>query len=332
MFTIAEIAQAHDGSLGIAHSYIDALSKTGIDAVKFQVHIADAESSLFENFRIKFSYEDNTRYDYWKRMEFTAEQWAGLKKHSEDVGLEFIASPFSIEAVDLLEKINLKTYKVASGEVQNKLLIDKIGALNKKVILSSGLSTFQEIENTVNWLKGAGCKDLSILQCTTSYPCLPENWGLNIIKELKDMFNFPIGYSDHSGEIYSGIAAYLYGAEILEFHAVFDKKMFGPDSSSSLNFDQINELVYAISKLEIAINNPNDKNILDGKQENKIIFGKSLSVNKNLTKGDLIKISDLETKKPSGMGISASEYENIIGKELLIDIEKGSFLTNKYLK
>lgn len=104
MFLIAEIGQAHEGSLGIAHSYIDALATTGVNAVKFQTHIAHAESSEFEPFRVKFSYEDDTRYDYWKRMEFSAEQWAGLKQHCDDKGLEFISSPFSNAAVDLLEK------------------------------------------------------------------------------------------------------------------------------------------------------------------------------------------------------------------------------------
>src|SRR6476620_1801526 len=123
---IAEIAQAHEGSLGIAHSYIDALKPTGVNVVKFQTHIAAAESSAFEPFRVKFSFEDETRYDYWKRMEFTPEQWAGLKKHCEDCGLEFISSPFSNAAVDLLESLNVKRYKIGSGEVTNRLMMEKI--------------------------------------------------------------------------------------------------------------------------------------------------------------------------------------------------------------
>ena len=132
MYLIAEIGQAHDGSLGQAHSYIDALSKSNISAIKFQIHIADAESSSYEDFRVKFSYEDKTRFDYWKRMEFTLEQWKGLKQHCEDVKLDFIASPFSCKAVDLLKSINNETYKIGSGEVNNKLMIEKIVKLKKK--------------------------------------------------------------------------------------------------------------------------------------------------------------------------------------------------------
>ena len=110
VFIIAEVAQAHEGSLGILHSYIAALAKTGIDAIKFQTHIAEAESSEYEHFRIEFSYEDATRYDYWKRMEFTLEQWKGIKQHCDEVGLEFISSPFSNMAVDWLEEIGVQKY------------------------------------------------------------------------------------------------------------------------------------------------------------------------------------------------------------------------------
>jgi N-acetylneuraminate synthase len=121
MFIIAEIGQAHNGSLGMAHAYIDALAKTGIDAIKFQTHIAEAESSIHEPFRVKFSKQDATRFDYWKRMEFTLEQWKDLKAHCDDVGLEFMSSPFSNVAVDVLETVGVKRYKIGSGEVNNFL-------------------------------------------------------------------------------------------------------------------------------------------------------------------------------------------------------------------
>ena len=119
---IAEIAQAHDGSVGILHSFIDALAATGVDAIKFQTHIAVAESSEHEPFRKKFSYVDKTRFDYWKRMEFTYEEWQEIKNHCEQVNLEFLSSPFSCAAVELLEKQRVKRYKVGSGEINNHLL------------------------------------------------------------------------------------------------------------------------------------------------------------------------------------------------------------------
>ena len=143
-FLIAEIGQAHDGSLGILHSYIDAVATTGVDAIKFQTHIAEAESSAAEPFRVNFSYEDATRYDYWHRMSFTKAQWIEIKKHCEEVGLEFMSSPFSQSAVDLLEEIDVKRYKIGSGEVNNFLMLEKIAKTGKPIILSSGMSSFVE--------------------------------------------------------------------------------------------------------------------------------------------------------------------------------------------
>ncbi|WP_457618009.1 N-acetylneuraminate synthase family protein, partial [Lutibacter sp.] len=148
MKIIAEIAQAHDGNLKIAHKYIDAVSKTGVDAIKFQTHIAEAESSMYEPFRVRFS-NDKLRFDYWKRMEFTLEEWKALKRHCDDVNLEFMSSPFSNTAVDLLEKVGVKTYKVGSGEVTNFLLLEKIAQTGKPMIISSGMSSFSELDKTV---------------------------------------------------------------------------------------------------------------------------------------------------------------------------------------
>ena len=137
---IAEIAQAHDGSVGILHSYIEALATTGVDAVKFQTHIAEAESSEFETFRIPFSYVDKTRFDYWQRMELTCDQWIEVREHCHKAGMKFISSPFSCKAVDLLEEAGVDSYKIGSGEVNNHLLLEKIGLTGKPVILSSGMS------------------------------------------------------------------------------------------------------------------------------------------------------------------------------------------------
>ena len=148
-YLIAEIGQAHEGSLGILHSYIDAVASTGVQAIKFQLHLAQAESSSYEPFRVKFSYEDQTRYDYWKRMEFTLEQWKEIKTHCDEVGLDFICSPFSNLAVDWLEEIGVKYYKIGSGEVNNLLLLEKIAQTKKPVIISSGMSSFSELDKTL---------------------------------------------------------------------------------------------------------------------------------------------------------------------------------------
>jgi N,N'-diacetyllegionaminate synthase len=325
IFLIAEIAQAHEGSLGIAHSYIDALSKTGVDAIKFQTHIAEAESSEYEKFRVKFSYEDDTRFDYWKRMEFTLDQWIGLKKHCDEVGIEFISSPFSSSAVNLLEKVGVKKYKIGSGEVNNRLLIDKICKTGKEIFLSSGMSSYKELDEAISWINLHQNK-LSVFQCTTNYPTLPEEWGLNVIQEMKSRYRLPIGFSDHSGEIYASLAAATLGAELLEFHAVFNKEMFGPDTRSSLAIDQVVQLVKGIRQIEEATYEIVNKDQNQKFTELKDNFGKSLCVNKDLKAGHIISFEDLEAKKPRNKGVDASLYIDIIGKSLKSDLDKWSFL------
>ena len=326
MYIIAEIGQAHEGSLGILHSYIDALATTGIDAIKFQTHIAEAESSEHEPFRVKFSYEDATRYDYWKRMSFTLEQWKGIKSHCDEVGLEFVSSPFSNAAVDLLEEAGVSRYKIGSGEVNNLLMLEKIAKTRKPVILSSGMSSFTELDVSVDFLQKRNI-DVSVLQCTTAYPTKPEEWGLNVIDELKARYDLPTGFSDHSGDIFACLAAVAKGAEILEFHAVFDKRMFGPDTKASITIDEIKKLVEGVRAIEISLKYNIDKQDNARFSELKGIFEKSLAVNKDLKAGAVITFDDLEAKKPKGHGMDASQYQSVIGKKVSIDLKQWDFLT-----
>lgn len=328
MYFIAEIGLAHDGSLGIAHSYIDALAELNIDAIKFQMHLPEFESSEYEKFRVNFSYADKTRYEYWERTSFKYEEWKGLVEHCKEKNIDFIISPFSIEACNWSKSLGIKKIKIGSGEVSNHLMIDNILTFADSLILSSGLSTKSEIIDSLN-IASSKIDDLTILQCTSSYPTEPEEWGLGFITELKRTFpKLKIGYSDHSGEIYSSLGAIAFGAEVIEFHSVFDKKMFGPDTPSSLNLKQIKKLVNGGRKLFRSINTPYDKNHAL-KKDYKNLFGKSLSINKNLIAGHTISIDDLETKKPSGYGIDPKNYREIIGKKIKSSMNKGDFLNIK---
>ena len=329
-YIIAEIGQAHEGSLGILHSYIDAVAQTGVNAVKFQMHIAEAESSGHEPFRVKFSLEDETRFDYWKRMGFSLEQWKGIKKHCDEAGLDFICSPFSNLAVDWLEEIGVKYYKIGSGEVNNFLILEKIAQTGKSVILSSGMSSYAELDQTVAFLKERNV-DFSILQCTTAYPTQPEQYGLNVIQELKNRYNLPVGFSDHSAKIETCIAATALGAHILEFHVVFDRQMFGPDSKSSLTISETKDLVISVRNIAIALSNSIDKNNNEVFSSLKQIFEKSLAVNKNLSKNHILTFNDLESKKPKGLGIDASRFQEIIGKALNKDLKQWDFLNESDL-
>lgn len=329
--TIAEIGQAHDGSLGAVHAYIDALAETGVSAVKFQTHIAQAESSIHEPFRVKFSKQDKTRYDYWKRMEFTAEQWVEIGQHCKEKGMQFISSPFSNAAVDVLEQAGVDVYKIGSGEVNNFLLLEKVAQTGKPLIISSGMSSYEELDATVEFLKQRGVS-FSILQCTTSYPTKADQYGLNVIGELKQRYAVPVGFSDHSAKISTAVAAAALGAKLLEFHVVFDRAQFGPDSNSSLTIDEVAQLVSAVKDIEIALDNPVDKTDNSAFTELKGIFEKSLAVNKDLPAGHVLNFEDLEAKKPKNYGIDAAKFEAVIGKTLNKSLNAWDFLTENDLE
>jgi N,N'-diacetyllegionaminate synthase len=324
-YIIAEVGQAHDGSLGMAHSFIDSLVGSDVDAIKFQTHIAEAESSAHEPFRTKFSYEDNTRYDYWKRMEFTLEQWRGIKEHCDKAGLDFISSPFSNAAVDLLEDVGVAKYKIGSGEVSNFLMLEKIARTGKDIILSSGMSDLDELDNAVNFLRPFGNK-LTVLQCCTSYPTKAEDVGLRVMDVLQKRYNLPVGLSDHSGVIYPCLAAAALGASVLEFHITFDKRMFGPDSTSSLNVDEVRSLAEGVRFIEAAMGLGTEKADSSKFEALRKVFGKSLAVNRNLKAGAVLTFEDLEAKKPAGHGIPAKEYQRVVGKTLTRDLDRWNFL------
>lgn len=324
-FIIAEIAQAHDGSLGLAHSYIDAAADVGADAVKFQTHIADAESTLDEPFRIKFSSQDATRYDYWKRMEFTFEQWQGLAGHCSQKGLLFLSSPFSIQAVELLERIGVPAWKVGSGESVSGDILDAVLATGKPVLASTGMSTFQEIDALVVRIRKSQTA-FALFQCTSKYPVDLAEVGLNVIQEMKVRYACPVGLSDHSGSILPSLAAMAQGADIIEAHIVFDKRMFGPDTPASLTMDEFKLLTQARDAFHKMKSNPVNKDkMAESMQEMRGMFGKSLAPIKDLSAGTMLTHDLLSAKKPAA-GIPADQKEKIVGKKLKKDVSKKRLL------
>ena len=187
------------------------------------------------------------------------------------------------------------------------------------------MSSFAELDKTVDFLKSKNAH-FSILQCTTAYPTKPEQYGLNVIAELKARYDVSIGFSDHSAKIATGIAAVALGAEILEFHVVFSRSMFGPDAIASLTIEETKQLVEAVAEIHWAQNNPINKNNNDNFTDLKSIFEKSLAINKNLPKGHVLTFADLESKKPKGYGISAADFEKVIGRQLNTDKSQRDFL------
>lgn len=322
---IGEVAQTHDGSLGQAHAFIDAIANARADAVKFQTHIASAESTPDEPWRVKFSSQDATRYEYWQRMQFSKEQWAGLKEHAEDKGLLFLSSPFSIQAFELLDDIGVSVWKIASGEISNIQLIDRVIETRRPIILSSGMSDWEELDGAVNRIRRAE-NALAVLQCTSCYPCPPEKTGLNLLKEIRDRYGCPTGLSDHSGKVFAGLAAVTLGAEVLEVHVTLSREMFGPDVASSITTSELRQLVDGARTIEAIIANPVRKDSAAAEVTPlRSIFTKSVYSSRPLRKGTVLSAEHLVLKKP-GTGIPAEQLPNLIGRKLLRSLRPDELL------
>lgn len=238
---IGEVAQAHDGSLGTAHAFIDAIAAAGADAVKFQAHFAEAESTPAEKFRVPFSKQDASRYDYWKRTEFSEEQWAGLAQHAKEKGLLFLCSPFSLRAVEMLKRLDVPAWKVASGEITNLPMVEEMARSGKPLLISAGMSPWDELDRVVKFVESKAAP-FALFQCTTAYPCPPEEVGLNVMEEMRARYNVPVGLSDHSGKIFAGLAAAALGANMIEVHVTLSREMFGPDVPASLTPTELGQL------------------------------------------------------------------------------------------
>ncbi len=322
---IAEVAQAHDGSLGAAHAYIDAIARAGADAVKFQTHLAPAESTAAEPWRVKFSLQDETRLDYWKRTGFTEAQWMGLKKHAADAGLLFLSSPFSLEAAELLMRVGVSAWKVASGELNNAPLFDYLTSTGLEIILSTGMSSWTEIDAAVARIQSRGVP-LTVLQCTSSYPCPAERIGLNLLPVLRERYRTPVGLSDHSGTIYAGLAAAALGADVLEVHVTFSRECFGPDVPASLTTAELQDLVRGVRFIGRALDNPVDKNELaSAAAPLRAIFMKSVVARVALPAGTVLRACDLTAKKP-GTGIPADRLDTLVGRRLCRPVEADQLL------
>ena len=325
-YLIAEVAQAHDGSLGFAHQFIDAAAEASADAIKFQTHFANEESTLDEPFRIKFSKQDETRFDYWKRMEFTEEQWAGLADHAKEKKLDFLSSAFSMHAVELLERLGMPAWKIASGEVASSDLLNRIAGIGKPVLVSTGMSSYDEIATTVTLLRDKRAP-VALFQCTSRYPTPLKEAGINVIDELQERFSCPVGLSDHSGLVFPSLLAMARGANLIEVHITLDRRMYGPDVPASLTVAEFSLVAQARDAFHKMDSHPIDKDAIAVKlADMRELFQKSVAPVRSLPKGTILTRDLITTKKPA-TGIPAGEIDQLVGRRLIRAVESNRVLT-----
>lgn len=324
VYIVAEIGSVHDGSFGNALRLIEAAAACGVDAVKFQTHIAAAETLPDAPSPPYFSAEP--RFAYFERTSFTVDKWKELKLHCDRHGIEFLSSPFSVEAVALLEEVGVAKYKIPSGEVTNLPLLEAAARTGKPVILSSGMSDWNELDRAVERILNFN-PALTILQCTSEYPCAYENVGLNVMLEMKERYRLPVGLSDHTLTNYASFAAVTLGASVIERHFAFSRLMYGSDAKHSLEPAELRDLVDGIRAIERMIATEVDKTDLSRFRQMKRIFQKSVVSLEAIPKGTVIQDHMLGCRKP-GTGIPPVRLPEIVGKRATIDIPVGRILTD----
>lgn len=326
VFIIAEIGSVHEGSFGNAMKLIDLAKECGADAVKFQTHIAEAET--IRNAPQPPYFTGEPRFDYFKRTGFSLPQWKALKAHADKLKIEFLSSPFSVEAVELLEKIGMKRYKIPSGEITNIPMLRRIAKTGKQVILSSGMSTLEEVDDAVKTIRKEH-NDIVILQCTSEYPCPYDQVGLNVLEEMKKRYKCPVGLSDHTLTTYAPFAAVTLGARIIEKHLTFSRKMYGSDAKHSLEPSEFMDMVQGIRAIETMLGS---RVIKDAKRMTamKEIFEKSVVSVQDIKKGMVITKKMIAVKKP-GTGIPARRFDEVIGRKTKKDIVADTLLNDQDL-
>lgn len=324
VFVIAEAGMNHDGSLGNAIRLAEVAAECGADAVKFQLHDAEAETTRDAPAPPYFGEE--SRWDYFRRTAFTDDEWARLKEACDEAGIEFLCSPFSVEALERLERLGVARYKIGSGEVTNLELVRVAAATGKPVLLSSGMSSWAELDAAVE----AAGDDVTVLQCTSAYPTPPEQVGLNVLAELRTRYGKPVGLSDHTIGPYAAYAAVALGAVAVEKHFTLSRELYGPDAALGLEPDDLEDLVEGIREIEAMLASPVDKDDLEPFAEMKHVFEKSVVSVVRISAGAEILEAMLAAKKP-GTGIPARRLPELVGRKARVDIPADTVITEDLL-
>ncbi len=308
---IAEIGSVHDGSFGNACKLIELAAACGADTAKFQTHIPEAET--LKDAPSPAYFKGEPRFEYFRRTGFSPEQWRQLKARCHDVGVAFLSSPFSLEAVDLLEEVGVDQYKIPSGEVTNIPLLERVAQTGKPTLLSSGMSNWAELDRAVAVLRQGG--PLLVMQCTSAYPCPPERAGLNVMLQMQQRYGLPVGFSDHVDGSAAAMAAAALGAVALEKHLTFSRQMYGSDAANAMEPQDFRLYCSGIKSIWRMLDSPVDKDDLTPYADMKRIFEKSIVAARPLAADTVITRADFAFKKP-GHGISASRYEEFLGRRL----------------
>ena len=323
VFIIAEAGVNHNGDIRLAYKLVDAAKEAGADAVKFQTFKAEnvvskiAEKAEYQRETTNFK---ESQYQMIKKLELSFEDFVKIKDYCDKKGIIFLSTPFDYESVDFLENL-VPLYKIGSGEITNLPFLEYIAKKGKPIILSTGMSTFGEVEEAIKTIINLNSSLLLVLlHCVSNYPAKYEDVNLKAMLTLKEAFKLPVGYSDHTLGIEIAIAAVALGAKVIEKHFTLDRGLPGPDHKASLEPDELKKMVKAIRNVEKALGSGIKK---PAQSELKVmkVARRSLVAARDIRAGEVVKESDILIKRP-GTGILPKFKEIIIGMRLTRDVKK----------
>lgn len=330
VYVIAEAGVNHNGSVKNAFKMIDCAKECGCDCIKFQTFKADAlvtSNAPKADYQMRNTNGSNTQFEMLKSLELNDREFEELKAHCDEIGIEFMSTPFDIESVDVLERIGVTRYKISSGDINNKQLLQYVAKTGKSMVVSTGMSTIEEVTKAVDWIEQVGNHQITLLHCTSNYPTSYDEVNMKAMQTLQQKFGYPIGYSDHTKGDLASIVAVAMGATVIEKHFTLDKNMEGPDHKASLNVEELKEMVDDIRAVETIMGN-GVKQPMISELNTRIVARKSVILAHNIQKGEILKKEDLVLKRP-GNGLAPEYLDELIGKVLVRDMKAEEMITWK---
>lgn len=312
---IAEAGVNHNGDIEIAKQMILKAKEVGADYIKFQTFIPEkivSRNAQKANYQKKNTCSNESQLSMLKKLALSSEDFLELKAYSDRVGIGFVSTPFDFDSIEFLNHFDMDFWKIPSGEITNLPYLEKIGKTLKRVILSTGMSEMNEIRNAIEILEQNGCRDITLLHCSTEYPVPFVDVNLLAMNTIKNSFNKRVGYSDHTQGIEVSIAAVALGASVIEKHFTLDKNMIGPDHKASIEPEELALLVRSIRNIELALGDENKK-VSKSEERNILIARKSIVAKKKINIGDHLSEENLTVKRP-GNGISPMRWYDVIGR------------------
>lgn len=322
VYIIAEAGVNHNGSIKLAKRMVDTAQEAGADCIKFQTFISKnitSKSAGKADYQKQQTDSNESQLDMLSKLELSFDEFIDLNNYCKMKGIEFLSTAFDLDSIDFLDSLDMRTWKIPSGDITNLPYLVKIAKLKKTVILSTGMSTMEDVRAAINVLKENDSGDITILHCTTEYPTPYEDVNLNAMNTIKNEFNVPVGYSDHTRGIEIPIAAVAFGATIIEKHFTLDRNMEGPDHKASLEPEELKDMVKAIRNVEVAIGS-GDKKPAESEKKNMAIARKSIVAKRNIIKGEVFTEDNLTVKRP-GNGISPMRWSEVLGQTASRDFE-----------